>query len=52
MPALKPTLEVKWLIFDATRLGHLNGLVRIGNSRDAAVASIFGRVRTTKMKLR
>ena len=42
----------RWLIFDPTRLAHLNGLVRIGNGRDAAdaaVASIFGRVRCTKM---
>ena len=42
----------RWLIFDATRLAHLNGLVRIGNGRDAAdaaVASIFGRVQCTKM---
>ncbi len=34
-----------WVVFDATRLAHLNGLVRIGNGRDAAdaaVASIFG----------
>lgn len=43
-----------WLIFDATRLAHLNGLVRIGNGRDAAdaaVASIFGRVQNTKMEV-
>jgi transglutaminase-like putative cysteine protease len=34
-----------WTIFDATRLAHLNGLVRVGIGRDAAeaaVASIFG----------
>jgi transglutaminase-like putative cysteine protease len=34
-----------WVVFDATRLAHLNGLVRIGTGRDAAdaaVASIFG----------
>ncbi len=33
-----------WMIFDATRLAHLNGLVRVGIGRDAAdaaVASIF-----------
>lgn len=44
----------RWLIFDATRLAHLNGLVRIGNGRDAAdaaVASIFGRVRCTTMEV-
>ena len=37
----------RWMIFDATRLAHLNGLVRIGTGRDAAeaaVASIFGSV--------
>jgi transglutaminase-like putative cysteine protease len=36
----------RWLIFDATRLSHLNGLVRIAIGRDAAdasVACIFGR---------
>ncbi|MEP7246264.1 MAG: transglutaminase family protein [Gammaproteobacteria bacterium] len=36
-----------WMIFDATRLAHLNGLVRVGVGRDAAdasVASIFGGV--------
>ena len=44
----------RWLVFDATRLAHLNGLVRIGNGRDAAdaaVASIFGRVNCTQMKV-
>lgn len=42
----------RWLIFDATRLAHLNGLVRVGVGRDAAdvaVASIFGRARCTDM---
>jgi transglutaminase-like putative cysteine protease len=37
----------KWMVFDATRLSHLNGLVRIATGRDAAdtaVASIFGAV--------
>jgi transglutaminase-like putative cysteine protease len=41
-----------WVVFDATRLAHLNGLVRVGTSRDAAdaaVASIFGRVKCTRM---
>ncbi|QHT68111.1 transglutaminase family protein [Rhodocytophaga rosea] len=36
----------QWLIFDATRLAPLNGLVKIANGRDAAdasIASIFGR---------
>jgi len=35
----------QWVVFDATRLSHLNGLVRIGTGRDAAdaaVATIFG----------
>jgi transglutaminase-like putative cysteine protease len=44
----------RWLIFDATRLAHLNGLVRIGNGRDAAdaaVASIFGSVKCTRMNV-
>jgi hypothetical protein len=39
-------------VFDATRLAHLNGLVRIGTGRDAAdaaVASIFGSVKCTRM---
>lgn len=38
-------IEGRWVVFDATRLAHLNGLVRIGTGRDAAdaaVASIFG----------
>ena len=41
-----------WTIFDATRLAHLNGLVRVGIGRDAAdasVASIFGDARCRKM---
>lgn len=40
-----------WVVFDATRLAHLNGLVRIGTGRDAAeaaVATIFGSARNTK----
>ena len=35
----------RWMLFDATRLVPLNGLVRIGSGRDAAdssVATIFG----------
>lgn len=42
----------KWVVFDATRLAHLNGLVRIGTGRDAAdaaVASIFGSAKCTEM---
>ncbi|MEP7304338.1 MAG: transglutaminase family protein [Acidobacteriota bacterium] len=41
-----------WTVFDATRLAHLNGLVRIGTGRDAAdaaVASIFGSVTCTSI---
>jgi len=41
-----------WVVFDATRLAHLNGLVRIGTGRDAAdvaVASIFGSARCTRI---
>lgn len=44
----------RWLIFDATRLAPLNGLVRIGTGRDAAdasTASIFGQVQLTSMKV-
>jgi transglutaminase-like putative cysteine protease len=44
----------KWIIFDATRLAPLNGLVKIGTGRDAAdaaVASIFGPVRNLSMKV-
>jgi transglutaminase-like putative cysteine protease len=43
-----------WLVFDATRLAHLNGLVRIATGRDAAdtaVASIFGSVFCSRMKV-
>lgn len=44
----------RWLIFDPTHLAHVNGLVRIGNGRDAAdaaVASIFGRVNCRLMQV-
>lgn len=43
-----------WVVFDATRLAHLNGLVRIGTGRDAAdaaVASIFGKVTCARMSV-
>ena len=43
-----------WVVFDATRLAHLNGLVRIGIGRDAAdaaVASIFGSASCTRIKV-
>lgn len=41
-----------WMVFDATRLAHLNGLVRVAVGRDAAeasVASVFGSVRLQSM---
>lgn len=44
----------RWMVFDATRLASLNGLVRIATGRDAAdaaVASIFGRVNGTRMQV-
>ncbi|QDU30834.1 Transglutaminase-like superfamily protein [Anatilimnocola aggregata] len=44
----------RWLVFDATRLAPLNGLVRIGTGRDAAdaaVASCFGRVELVSMQV-
>ncbi len=43
-----------WVVFDATRLAHLNGLVRIGTGRDAAdaaVASIFGSATCTRVEV-
>jgi transglutaminase-like putative cysteine protease len=43
-----------WVVFDATRLSHLNGLVRIGAGRDAAdasVASIFGSASCSRVKV-
>jgi transglutaminase-like putative cysteine protease len=44
----------RWMLFDATRLVPLNGIVRIATGRDAAdasVATIFGRVVLEKMKV-
>ncbi|CAN5611317.1 transglutaminase family protein [soil metagenome] len=44
----------RWILFDATRLAPLNGLVRIGVSRDAsdgAVACIFGEAQCTAMNV-
>ncbi|MBC7450916.1 MAG: transglutaminase family protein [Cytophagales bacterium] len=41
-----------WIIFDATRLVPLNGLVKIATGRDAAdaaVSSIFGNARSTEI---
>jgi len=43
-----------WVVFDATRLAYLNGLVRIGTGRDAAdaaVATIFGGARCSALKV-
>jgi transglutaminase-like putative cysteine protease len=43
-----------WMVFDATRLSKLNGLVRIALGRDAAdtaVASVFGAVNCTHMEV-
>ncbi len=45
----------RWMLFDATRLAPLNGIVRIATGRDAAdtsIATIFGRVRLKQMKVR
>jgi transglutaminase-like putative cysteine protease len=42
----------RWILFDATRLVPLNGVVRIGSGRDAAdaaVATFFGRVKCLEM---
>lgn len=42
----------RWIVFDATNLVPLNGLVRIGTGRDAAdtaVASLFGNIQLTSM---
>lgn len=44
----------RWLIFDPTKLAHVNGLVRIGTARDAAdaaVVSIFGRVQLQSIQV-
>lgn len=44
----------RWVIFDATKLVPLNGLVKISTGRDATdapVASIFGNVQSTVMKI-
>ncbi|MBC7388373.1 MAG: transglutaminase family protein [Opitutaceae bacterium] len=44
----------QWIIFDATKLSPLNGLVKIATARDAAdasVASIFGNVISTYVKV-
>ena len=43
-------IDGNWIIFDATKLAPLNGLVKIANGRDAAdstVASIFGAAQGT-----
>jgi len=44
----------EWILFDATKLVPLNGLVKIATGRDAAdtaIANIFGDVTFTKMKV-
>jgi len=44
----------RWMLFDATRLVPLNGIVRIASGRDAAdtsLATIFGRVTLDSMKV-
>ena len=44
----------RWMLFDATRLAPLNGIVRIATGRDAAdtsVATIFGLVNLQKMNV-
>lgn len=44
----------QWIIFDATKLSPLNGLVKIATARDAAdasVASIFGNVESTYVQV-
>lgn len=57
-PDLHACFEVfiggRWIVFDATNLAPLNGLVRIGTGRDAAdtaVASLFGNVQFTSMSV-
>jgi len=47
-------IDGRWLVFDATRLAHLNALVRVGTGRDAAdaaIASIFGDARCKSMQV-
>ena len=44
----------EWVFFDPTKLVPVNGLVKIANGRDAgdaAVASIFGKVSSTAIKV-
>lgn len=47
-------IENQWIIFDATKLAPLNGLVKIASGRDAAdvaVASTFGNVQSKHMSV-
>lgn len=47
-------LSGEWVLFDATKLVPLNGMVKIANGRDAAdtaIANIFGDTRFTSMKV-
>ncbi|GAA3979112.1 transglutaminase-like domain-containing protein [Mucilaginibacter dorajii] len=44
----------KWILFDATRLVPLNGLIKIATGRDAAdnaIANIFGNINFTTMQV-
>ncbi|RYZ31973.1 MAG: transglutaminase family protein, partial [Sphingobacteriales bacterium] len=47
-------IGTEWIVFDATRLAPLNGLVKISHGRDAAdtaVASLYGNVAGTYMEV-
>ncbi len=44
MRALKPILAGEWVLFDATGLAPLNGIVKISTGRDAADAAIANSV--------
>ena len=44
----------EWVLFDATRLAPLNGLIKIATGRDAAdtsIANIFGEISLTSMQV-
>jgi transglutaminase-like putative cysteine protease len=44
----------EWMVFDATQLAHMNGLVRIASGRDAAdtaVANVFGSASCTRAQV-
>lgn len=47
-------LDGNWILFDATKLAPLNGMVKIATGRDAAdtaIASIFGRVNFKRIEV-